>query len=47
MKRLGIDSTQREKNKEAGIYNFVITSRAKAAITVAVGDRETQGEVLR
>jgi cytochrome b involved in lipid metabolism len=32
---------------EAGIYNFVITSRAKAAITVAVGDRETQGEVLR
>jgi len=32
---------------EAGVYNFVITSRAKAAITVAVGDRETQGEVLR
>jgi hypothetical protein len=32
---------------EAGIYNFVITSRAKASITVAVGDRETQGEVLR
>jgi hypothetical protein len=32
---------------EAGIYTFVITSRAKAAITVAVGDRETQGEVLR
>lgn len=32
---------------EAGIYNFVITSRAKSAITIAVGDRETQGEVLR
>ncbi|CAN2187632.1 Cytochrome b5-like heme/steroid binding domain containing protein [Candidatus Nanopelagicaceae bacterium] len=32
---------------EAGIYSFVITSRAGAAITVAVGDRETQGEVVR
>lgn len=32
---------------EAGIYHFVITSRAKSAITIAVGDRETQGEVLR
>ena len=32
---------------EAGIYSFVITSRARAAITVAVGDREVQGEVVR
>ena len=32
---------------EAGIYNFMITSRAKSAITIAVGDREVQGEVLR
>jgi hypothetical protein len=32
---------------ETGIYSFVTTSRAKAAITIAVGDREVQGEVLR
>ncbi len=32
---------------EPGIYNFVATSRAKASITIAVGDREVQGEVLR
>jgi hypothetical protein len=31
----------------AGIYSFVTTSRAKSAITIAVGDREVQGEVLR
>ena len=32
---------------EAGIYSFVATARAKAAITIAVGDREVQGQVLR
>jgi hypothetical protein len=32
---------------EAGIYSFVATARAKASITIAVGDREVQGEVLR
>lgn len=32
---------------EAGIYQFVATARAKAAITIAVGDREVRGEVLR
>ena len=32
---------------EAGIYSFVATSRARAAITIAVGDREVQGEVIR
>ena len=32
---------------EAGIYNFVITSRAKAAITLGVGMKEVPGEVLR
>ena len=32
---------------EPGIYSFVATSRAKASITIAVGDREVQGEVLR
>ena len=32
---------------EAGIYQFVATSRARAAITIAVGDREVPGEVLR
>ena len=32
---------------KAGVYSFVITSRAKSAITVAVGDREVPGEVVR
>ena len=32
---------------KAGIYSFVITAKAKSAITVAVGDRETRGEVVR
>lgn len=32
---------------QAGIYNFTITSKSKAAITVAVGDKEIFGEVLR
>ena len=32
---------------KTGIYNFVITAKAKSAITVAVGDRETRGEVVR
>jgi hypothetical protein len=32
---------------EVGIYSFVATARAKASITIAVGDREVQGQVLR
>jgi hypothetical protein len=32
---------------EAGIYSFVATSRAKSAITIAVGEKEITGEVLR
>jgi len=32
---------------QSGIYNFTITSKSKAAITVAVGDKEIFGEVLR
>jgi hypothetical protein len=32
---------------EPGIYSFLITARAKAAITVAVGDREVPGTVSR
>jgi hypothetical protein len=32
---------------KAGIYNFVITARAKSAITVAVGEKEIPGEVVR
>jgi len=32
---------------KAGIYNFVITSKAKAAITLAVGEKEIFGEVIR
>jgi cytochrome b involved in lipid metabolism len=30
-----------------GIYSFTITSRAKSAVTIAVGQREVQGEVRR
>jgi hypothetical protein len=32
---------------EPGIYSFLITARAKASITVAVGDREVPGTVSR
>ena len=32
---------------KAGIYSFVITARAKSAITVAVGEKEIPGEVVR
>jgi hypothetical protein len=32
---------------KAGIYNFVITSKAKAGITLAVGEKEIFGEVVR
>jgi hypothetical protein len=32
---------------EAGIYQFVATSRARAAVTIAVGNKEIPGEVLR
>jgi hypothetical protein len=32
---------------KAGIYSFVITARAKSAITVAVGEKEIPGQVVR
>lgn len=32
---------------EDGIYSFTLTSRAKSAVTIAVGEREVTGEVLR
>ena len=32
---------------EAGVYNFVVTSRSKAAVTIAVGDKEIRGDVIR
>jgi hypothetical protein len=32
---------------EEGIYQFLVTSRAKAGITIAVGEKEIRGEVLR
>jgi hypothetical protein len=32
---------------KAGIYNFVITARAKSEITLAVGEKEIKGEVVR
>jgi len=34
-------------NAVAGIYNFVLTARGKSAITVAVGEKEIPGEVVR
>jgi hypothetical protein len=32
---------------QAGIYNFTITSKSKASITVAVGEKEISGEIIR
>jgi hypothetical protein len=32
---------------KAGIYNFVITARAKSEITIAIGRQEIKGEVVR
>ena len=32
---------------EAGVYSFVATARTKAAITIAVGEKEIPGEVSR
>jgi hypothetical protein len=32
---------------EVGTYSFLLTSRAKSAVTIAVGDREVPGEVQR
>ena len=32
---------------EAGIYSFTLTARARAAVTIAVGDREVPGDVIR
>jgi hypothetical protein len=32
---------------KAGIYNFVITGKAKSEITLAVGQQEIRGEVVR
>jgi cytochrome b involved in lipid metabolism len=35
------------QSAESGIYSFSMTARSKAAITVAVGEREVPGEVIR
>jgi hypothetical protein len=35
------------KAAEPGIYSFALTSKAKSAVTIAVGDREVPGEVIR
>ena len=32
---------------ETGVYSFLLTSRGKSAVTIAVGDREVPGEVSR
>ena len=34
-------------SSEAGTYSFMLTSRAKSAVTIAVGEREVPGEVIR
>ena len=32
---------------EAGTYSFMLTARAKSSVTIAVGEREVPGEVIR
>jgi len=32
---------------KAGIYSFVMTARAKSAVTIAVGEQEIPGDVIR
>jgi hypothetical protein len=32
---------------EAGTYSFTLTARTRAAVTIAVGDREVPGDVIR
>ena len=32
---------------EEGVYSFTLTSRAKSAVTIAIGEREVTGEVVR
>ncbi|NCW72750.1 MAG: hypothetical protein EBW12_07105, partial [Actinobacteria bacterium] len=32
---------------KSGVYSFLLTARGKAAVTLAVGDKEIAGEVLR
>jgi hypothetical protein len=32
---------------ETGTYSFLLTSRSRSAVTIAVGDREVPGEVER
>ena len=33
--------------EEAGTYSFTLTARAKSSVTIAVGEREVPGEVIR
>jgi hypothetical protein len=35
-----------EAPAKAGTYSFVITARAKSAVTIAVGEKEIPGEVI-
>ncbi len=35
------------KAAEAGIYSFTLSAKSKSAVTIAVGDREVPGEVIR
>lgn len=32
---------------QSGVYNFMISAKGRASITIAVGDREIMGQVLR
>jgi cytochrome b involved in lipid metabolism len=34
-------------SSEAGTYSFTLTARAKSSVTIAVGEREIPGEVIR
>ena len=34
-------------SSEAGTYSFTLTARAKSSVTIAVGEREVPGEVIR
>jgi len=35
------------KSAEPGIYSFLLSAKSKSAVTIAVGDREVPGEVIR
>lgn len=42
-------SNQLKNNRlpKVGIYSFTVTSRGKSAVTIAVGEQEIPGDVIR